>query len=158
MKSRKNAFDLFLNKNKSFKDITPKVKPSIFSDKSIYKIGNKKTLLSNDEALKSVEAGERVFKRRFQRKTSKSKAKLGGKAKMGLNINVKKGALRNYLLRKKLIDKTERIPVSLLRAIKNAPDHSIATIERGKIRADVKVSPTLKRRVTFALNFRKKRR
>ncbi len=73
-------------------------------------------------------------------------------------MQVKKGALRHYLERKGLIKSYERIPNYLLEKIKNAKDHSIKTISRNKKKANVRITPTLKRRVTFALNFRKKRR
>ena len=73
-------------------------------------------------------------------------------------LHLKKGALRNYLERKKLIKPTERIPSTLLKRIKDAKDHSTIHIKRHNHSVPVQVTTELKRRVTLALNFRKFRR
>ena len=73
-------------------------------------------------------------------------------------LHLKKGALRDYLERKKLIKPTERIPSTLLERIKNAKDHSTIKIRRNNHSVPVRVTTELKKRVTLALNFRKFRR
>lgn len=63
----------------------------------------------------------------------------------------KKGALSRQLE----IPEKDNIPVTLLRAIKNAPSGTTITNPTQKGKRRIPVTPLLKKRVNFALNVRK---